>query len=240
MLDCTIYVGTWNLEKVIDEIVDGVLLQDCPVVFVDNSSTDKTVEKIIAKIPDAKIITTKHDVIRRKNINKFHIEAINDCKTEYIFFLDGDIFLPAESILIARSYFVNDKIGGVAIQYGSQDHVQTGASLYKLETIKGFLFDDIVNCTCKSIKNYLDKLNLILMSVDITGVKHIKGIEKNGEVRLMEVVKNPNGTFKVVESVERTVSKQMLQQQIDGLKVQLAKMEAMMTEINKVVENEEV
>jgi glycosyltransferase involved in cell wall biosynthesis len=232
MNNCTIYVGTWNLSGVIDKIIDGILLQETDVVFIDNSSTDDTVAKIKARISDVRVIITNHSDIKRDNINEWHNIALADCKTEYIFLLDGDIFLPKDALNKANFAFNNEHIGGVAIQYGKQDHVQSGASLYKTDVIKGCMFTVVNTCTCRIIKNYLDTLSLSFIPLELEGVLHIK-VPIGGRNK-MEVTKQVNGLYTVTETVTRQVNKQMLEQQISGMEAQLTKMKAQLEAINKV------
>ena len=109
----SVNIVNYNTKKYLKSCLDSVLNQsykDFEVLFIDNASTDGSVEFIKQNYPDIKVIVNK------KNLGyaKAHNQGIKRSKGEYILCLNPDVILDKDYIKNALAVFeTKNKVGAV-------------------------------------------------------------------------------------------------------------------------------
>ena len=88
----TICTSFYNVEKYMESFISQLKNQTCPdfiCILVDDGSTDKSYKNCVKAIgDDERFSVIKHE--KNKGIGEGRITCIENCKTEYITFLDAD------------------------------------------------------------------------------------------------------------------------------------------------------
>ena len=91
----TICTSFYNVEKYMESFISQLKNQTCPdfvCILVDDGSTDKSYKNCVKAIgDDERFSIIKHE--KNKGIGEGRITCIENCKTEYITYLDYFIFL---------------------------------------------------------------------------------------------------------------------------------------------------
>lgn len=88
----TICTSFYNVEKYMESFISQLKNQTCPdfiCILVDDGSTDKSYKNCVKAIgDDERFSVIKHE--KNKGVGEGRITCIENCKTEYIIFLDAD------------------------------------------------------------------------------------------------------------------------------------------------------
>jgi len=95
-----IIILNWNGEHISIQCVDSILkytnYNNFQIIFVDNGSTDNSVETIRAKFPNITVISLKRNFGFSKGMNVGAWLALKSYKPKYIIFLNNDIMVPKD------------------------------------------------------------------------------------------------------------------------------------------------
>lgn len=174
-MDITIGIGTWNASKYLDQVIDGILLQKLPIIAIDNESEDSTREILTRR--GIEFTSFKHSKEKWINVYGIYKTLAEQCKSEYIFFVDHDVLLSEDSVKLAYDYFQSlPNPGAVAINYGG-NHPNMGATLFKTEIVRSFEWVPAKQggmCSCRYAASQLAKLKLTFTYVPNAKVNHLR------------------------------------------------------------------
>lgn len=130
----SVIILNWNGLQHIEECLNSVINQtyeNYEIIFVDNASTDASVEFVKTKFPSIKIIVNDKNYGFAKGVNI----GIKHAKGEYILLLNNDAIADKNWISeLIKAAELNDKIGMVAskiLLYTERDKINcTGTSIH--------------------------------------------------------------------------------------------------------------
>ena len=146
----TISISSYNQAEYLPEAIVSALLQNCPVIVVDDGSTDNSLE--IAHQYEMKYFPRLQIISQvNKGLSSARNTGLMNCETDYILFLDvDDILLPncVEKILEKINETNADVIGLSFKEFGLRDTI---ISLMPNPTIEDFKVGNRIGY-CSAIK----------------------------------------------------------------------------------------
>lgn len=146
----TISISSYNQAEYLPEAIVSALLQNCPVIVVDDGSTDNSLE--IAHQYEMKYFPRLQIISQvNKGLSSARNTGLMNCETDYILFLDADdILLPncVEKILEKINETNADVIGLSFKEFGLRDTI---ISLMPNPTIEDFKVGNRIGY-CSAIK----------------------------------------------------------------------------------------
>lgn len=180
MLLLSVIIPVYNVEKHIKRTIESLLAQtdkDFEMIFINDGSTDRTVEvikEIMSKsnFPNFKIINSQNF-----GVSSARNKGIYNSSGEYLYFLDGDDYISNDMINVVKKYALSFKYDIIAWGYDNVTEDKTTLAkyfdIYKheksemsgKEAIFSFLFEEkkIRIWTCSAIykKSFLKGNNIL-------------------------------------------------------------------------------
>jgi glycosyltransferase involved in cell wall biosynthesis len=172
MLDVTFAIPTYNSASTLMMVLQRCLMQDVTpkILVMDNGSKDGTVEMLQAAIDNGCFgkLNIRIQSVQRllggrdKNIPYVRFKICQAVDSEYLFFVDSDVLLPAHCTLGLKQMMDEDpNIVGAGIRVDPlADHIQMAAVLFKSEIIKQIRWNCVDGkCECRCALESLQQLN---------------------------------------------------------------------------------
>ncbi len=172
MLDVTFAIPTYNSAATLMTVLQRCLMQDVTpkILIMDNGSKDGTVEMLRAAIDNGwfgKVDIHVESVQRLlggrdKNIPYVRYKLCQAVESEYLFFIDSDVLLPAHCTLGLKQMMDEDSnTVEAAIRVDPlADHVQMAAVLFKSEIVKKIRWNSVDGkCECRCALESLQQMN---------------------------------------------------------------------------------
>lgn len=171
----SIIVPLYNDELYMDKMLDSVLNQtykNYELIFIDDGSTDKGVEKIKHALSNGKFRGLRYTIIEKENggASSARNEGIRLAKGKYLYFLDSDDYIEKDLCQTIYNSQIKDDLDFISFRYDivKKDTVSSCSEVYNGEcsncedVLRLFLLDKIkINMCSFVVKNeILKKYNL--------------------------------------------------------------------------------